>query len=71
MKYAKNREWRSFCREMYQRNSKERRIWKEKPYPTLYSYVKNNYRFLEGEFKKQNNPKREIKLIEVKQLSLI
>ena len=70
MKYAKDKEWRSFCREMYQRNCKERRIWKEKPFPTLYSYVKNNYRFLEGDFKKQKG-EPQIKLIEVKQLSLI
>lgn len=68
MLYAKNKEWRAFCRDMYARNSKERREWKEKPFPTLYSYVKNNYRFLEGEYKKRNSPK-EIK--EVKQLSLI
>ena len=57
-----------FCREMYNRNSKERREWKEKPFPNLFSYVKNNYRFLQGEYKKKT-PKKKIK--EVKQLSLI
>jgi len=68
MNYAKDKEWRLFCRDMYNENSKERREWKEKPFPNLYSYVKNNYRFLEGEYKKRNSQK-EIK--EVKQLSLI
>ena len=70
MNYAKNKEWRAFCREMYNENSKERRDWHEKPYPTLYSYVKNNHKFLEGEFKKRNKPQYK-RMIEVKQLSLI
>lgn len=71
MNYTKDKKWKAFCLEMYQRNSKERRIWKEKPYPTLYSYVKNNHRFLQGEYKKLNNLKKEIKHEMVKQLSLI
>ena len=71
MNYTKDKKWKAFCLEMYQRNSKERRLWKEKPFPNLYSYVKNNHRFLQGEYNKLNNPKKETKLIEVKQLSLI
>ncbi len=69
MNYAKDKEWRSFCRENYVENSKERRIWKDTPYPTLYSYVKNNYQFLKEKFKKQKG-KNNIEIIEMKQISL-